>query len=203
MKYQSKKDPTVVAEVKSYDEKCKTVILEYTDGPDKGKSLSITTSTLKRWWKKLSDDEDSAVEDPVDEREEKGALAVDSEKVNETYAPDVTPHYIPKPESVVNYENKKRKRYNQDLPDFEDVVSRLESKAVKINENSHYLKFEDKTTLWRKPTAIFVYAAEKTWEALTNKGLQSSNNNDKDRPFAFKIESAEDFEKVVEAIVNG
>lgn len=51
MKYQNKKNGRI-ANVSSPDPKYSTVMLEYDDGT----TQSITTSTLKRWWRKLEDE---------------------------------------------------------------------------------------------------------------------------------------------------
>ena len=47
MRYQSKKDATIYAKLASKDEKFGTVILVYETGESVGKSISVTTSTLK------------------------------------------------------------------------------------------------------------------------------------------------------------
>lgn len=183
MKYTSKKDPTVTAQLNTMSEKYGTVSMTYLSGPNEGKSFDITTSTLKRWWK--ADNSVSSV------------LDIDEEKVNTPYKPDVTPHYIPKPQSVIEYEKKQKVFHNSDLPEFEAIVDTLGSLCTKVNENSKYIKFSDKSTLWRKERRIDIYAAESLWEKLANAGLQSSANKDKDRPFAFKIETQEQYDIVV------
>ena len=55
MKYQSKKNPEIIASLDFKEEKFKTVRLIYLTGPDAGKSVSITESTFKRWWKKYEE----------------------------------------------------------------------------------------------------------------------------------------------------
>lgn len=190
MKYQSKKDTSIFATVDSYDEKTKTTILVYESGDKKGKSVNVSSSTLKRWWKQVEDD---------------NPLNIDMEQVNKPYKPDVTPHYIPKPQSVIEYEeNKKKARYNSELPELSQIVDTLGEYCVKINEGSKYVKFKDGkgTTLWRKSRCIDIYATEIVWEALTNKGFVSSPNKDKDRPFHIKINTSEEYDKVVEVIKN-
>ena len=76
--YQSKKDPNVTAEVQSYDEKYKTVTLLGKTGPEAGKSFSITSATLKRWWKQIDengneikDEDEQAAEEKIESGEEK------------------------------------------------------------------------------------------------------------------------------------
>ena len=132
-------------------------------------------------------------------------LNIDYDKVNEPYPEPKEQKYIPKPDSVVEYEEKKkrgRSRANKDLPSFTDIVNDLGKVATKINETSGYVKFKDGTTLWRKMLALDVYAAEKTWQALTTAGFTSKPNKDKNRPFAFKFTTKEDYNKVVECILG-
>lgn len=57
MKYQNKKNGKVATLVEQ-NEKFKTVMLEFEDGS----SQSITSSTFKRWWKKLDDDSEYVLE---------------------------------------------------------------------------------------------------------------------------------------------
>ena len=105
MKYQSKKDTSSIASIEKTDEKYGTVLRKYLTGPDTGKTFSITNSTLKRWWKRVEDEEENTSNNP---------LSIDIDKVNEPYHPDVTPRYIPKPKSVIEYEAKKGKKYNNE-----------------------------------------------------------------------------------------
>lgn len=190
-KYQSKKDPEVYASFDLENEKYSTVTMIYLSGENKGKSFSITTSTLKRWWKPVDEEEKSTLE----------ILNVDVEQLSKPYKPDVTPRYIPKPQSVIDYENKKSRK-NFDIPDFEKIVEVFGSILTKVNENSCYIKFADKTTLWRKASTIHIYANEDSAVKLSTAGLLSTANKDKDRPFKFEIKTDEEFEKVKEALLN-
>jgi len=214
MKYQSKKHPEVIASLDSKNEKFKTVILIYLTGPDAGKSVSITESTFKRWWKKYEEPEQLNSDGTITKEEDVVAptptspldnLGIDYDKVNEPYPEPKEQKYIKKPESVVAYENRRRK-HNDDLPEFDDMAEILSSVVKKVNKG--YVRLEDGTTIWRKPTLINVYAADKTWETLTEAGFKSRVNTygksktvDKDRPYAFDIYSKEDFDRVVAALL--
>lgn len=193
MKYQSKKNETITAQVQEENEKYKTVTLLYLSGPDEGKTFSVSTSTLKRWWKKIDD-----VEKSVEE-----ILNIDVEKVNEPYAPKVTPHYIPKPKSVIEFEEKKRNRVNRDLPTQDAMVEQYSSLLSKVNKT--YIVFKE-NSCWveRKSGYINIYATETIWEQLTNIGLQSRPNGmkDKTRPFVFKITTMEEYNRVMEVLTN-
>ena len=191
MKYQSKKDTSIIASIEKTEEKYGTVLMKYLTGPDTGRTFSITNSTLKRWWKRVEDEEENTANNP---------LSIDINKVNEPYHPDVTPRYIPKPKSVIEYEAKKGKKYNNELPEFEEISESLAEYCKKINDNSKYVMFHDKSTMWRKCGAIDLYASESLWSLLTESGLQSKPNKDKDRPFAFKITNIEEYNKVLEAV---
>ena len=88
------------------------------------------------------------------------------------------------------------------MPDFDAIVDTFGENLKKVNENSKYVMFDNKTTLWRKSKCIDVYACEETWIKLTEAGLQSTANRDKDRPYAFKIVTDEEYKKLVE-VLNG
>ena len=92
MKYQSKKDTSIIASIEKTEEKYGTVLMKYLTGPDTGKTFSITNSTLKRWWKRVEDEEENTSNNP---------LLIDINNVNEPYQPEVTPRYIPKPKSGI------------------------------------------------------------------------------------------------------
>ncbi len=186
MKYRSKKDPSIEAAYDFQDPKTKTIRMIYLTGEKAGYSFEISSSTLKRWWEEMN----------VPENE------VKAEIINTPYHPDVKPHYIPKPQSVVEYEeNKKRLRSNNDLPSFEDMSENLADICQKINDNSKYIKIKDSdTTIWRKSLCIDIYADEVYWERLASKGLKSTPNKDKRRPFAIRIQTADEYEKMVEAL---
>ena len=185
--YTSKKDKNVKATIEQEEEKYGTVMMCYVSGPDKGKTFSITKSTLKRWWDK---DEVSFMD------------TIDFEKVNEPYPEPKVQKYIKKPQSVLEYEAKKGKKYNNDLPQFEQIVEQIQEYASKINDRSKYITLPDKTTVWRKTASVTVYATEGLWTKLTEVGLTSKPNKDKDRPFAFTIQSTEDYEKFLEVLSN-
>lgn len=186
MKYQSKKDPNVYATVDSYDEKYKTTILVYETGEKAGKSVNVSASTLKRWWRKVEDE---------------NVLNIDFEQVNEPYPEPKEQKYIPKPQAVIEYEEKKlKKRYNGELPSFEQIVDMFGGKLKKVNETSSYIKFNDESTMWRKSTCIDIYASETTWVKLTEAGFQSKPNKDKVRPYAIKILSKEEFDRMAEVL---
>lgn len=190
--YQSKKDEDVTAKIESREEKYGTVLLEYVSGPNAGKTVSITLSTLKRWWKL------------VDTKEEVGNFedTIDYSQVNTKYPEPKVQKYIPKPQSVIEYEAKKNKKFNANLPTFDEIIEDIGSICIKINNNSSYVKLKDKSTIWRKQGAIDIYAAEDLWGKLTDAGLSSKPNKDKDRPFAFKITSSAEYEKVLEVLKN-
>lgn len=196
MIYQSKKNPDVTAKIVKKPNEM-TVILEYLTGDETGKNVTITTSTLQRYWRKTD------AEEPTEESTEKSAaeiLNVDMDEVNKPYAPEVTPHYIPKPESVKEYEAKK-KRKQVDVPDFDTIVDDLGSVSVKVNTG--YVKLKDKfTTVWRKPGGVFVYTVEELWKALTDAGLTSKPNKDKQRPYGFEITNMDDYNTLKEVIIK-
>ena len=71
MKYQHKKNGKVVTLLEQRD-KFKTVMVQPTSEDDNGgKPYDITTSTFKRWWKKI-DDEDEYVKEVMKQKEDLG-----------------------------------------------------------------------------------------------------------------------------------
>lgn len=202
MKYQSKKDENVTATLISENEKYKTATLKYDSGDDEGKTFDVSQSTLKRWWKKVD-----SVKDDNSAPTENNSLDIDPEVVNQPYAPNVTPHYIPKPDSVIEYEENKKKRrgsYNEDVPTFDVIVESFGSILVKVNETSKYVKFKDGkgTTLWRKNSYIDIYATQEVFELLTNVGFVSEVNKDKARPYHIRITTHDEWEKMSKVIIE-
>lgn len=198
MTYQSKKDPEVTAAFDFEDPKYKTTRLIYLTGPKKGQSIAVSNSTLKRWWKKLDGKNEPEVEEEVIDN----PLNLDFEQVNQPYKPNVTPHFIPKPQSVIEYEEQKHSRNNSELPSFEELCDMFGPVLKKINEKSVYMIFKDKTALHRKAQYIKLYTVENIWTQLAEKGLESKPNNDKDRPFAFTIKTKDDFDIIAEVLIQ-
>lgn len=208
-KYQSKKDPTVTALLVSKNEKYNTVSMQYVTGDNEGKNFDVSLSTLKRWWKKMNDDNkvvnDNAPANDTNNGESDVLKKIDMNVVNKPYHPDVTPHYIPVPDSVVEYENithKRKFKYNEDLPDYETLCDTFNEYLKK--RNASYIKFKDGrgSTIFRKGMYIDIYATEELLEPLTRVGLTSSANKDKDRPFHFRISTMEDYNKAKKAIID-
>lgn len=192
MKYRSKKDPDVIAAFDFENEKCHTTTLIYLTGPKPGYSFTITNSTLSKYWELVED-----VPKPLDFTKE------EMEQINQPYKPDVTPHYIPKPQSVIEYEEKKHKsRRNNELPTFEEIIDIFGVVLKKINEKSNYVLFKDGSAMHRQATAIKFNTVENIWTQLAEKGLESKANPDKDRPFAFVIKTKEEFDTVAEVILK-
>ena len=65
--YVSRRDETVKVKLIKYEEKFKTYLVEYITGEHKGKTTSFSSSTMKRWWKKIEDDttKDDVEEAPI------------------------------------------------------------------------------------------------------------------------------------------
>lgn len=57
--YISKKDNTTLIKLLEFNEKFKTYTIEFLNGDKKGKQLSYSSSTIKRWWKKCDKADDS------------------------------------------------------------------------------------------------------------------------------------------------
>lgn len=186
MRYKSKKDPTVIASYDFQNPKTKTIRMIYLTGDKAGNSFEISSSTLERWWSKVEADDKEA----------------EAEILNTPYRPNVTPHYIPKPESVIKYEERKRKaRMNTEFPEFKDMVNDLGSAVGKVNTGYIYIK-NTKTTVWRQANAIVLYADEQVWEKFVAKGFKSESNPDKARPFTIKVKTADEYETFKSIILD-
>ena len=186
MKYKSKKDNSIIAAFDFEDEKCHTTRLIYLTGEKAGNSFVVSNSTLKRWWTEVADDDEE----------------VKAEIINTPYNPPVTPHYIPKPKSVIKYEENKRKAIsNNDLPEYDELVAELEQYLQKVNESSKYVVIRNsQTTVWRKLRWIDIYADELMWTKLVEQGLKSKPNKDKFRPYNIRINTSDEYEKFKNAI---
>jgi len=192
MKYKSKKDPDIIAAFDFDNEKFKTTTLIYLTGPKKGYSFTINNCTLRKYWEPVED-----IPKPLNFTPEQ------MEQINQPYKPDVTPHYIPKPQSVIEYEeNKHKSRRNNELPTFEEIADMFGVVLKKINEKSNYVVFKDGSAMHRKSAFIKFNTVENIWTQLAEKGLESQSNPDKDRPFAFTIKTKEDFDTVAEVILK-
>lgn len=66
-KYLSKKDNETIVEFVSQNERTSVIRLKYLNGENEGKCVDISPSTLQRWWKKVSDEEETQVEDSTKE----------------------------------------------------------------------------------------------------------------------------------------
>ena len=55
--YLSTKDHETKLRLLEEDEKCKTCLLEYVNGPKAGTTVAFSSSTIKRWWKEIGEEE--------------------------------------------------------------------------------------------------------------------------------------------------
>lgn len=177
-----------------------TVILKYLTGDEKGKSVTISTSTLKRYWRK------EPAEDTTTEKSAEEILGIDMEEVNKPYKPDVTPHYIEKPESVKEYEESKRRKpkCEYDLPgNYNDYADLLASKSIKLKSvNSGYISLSDSSKLKLLSNGIGVLASTALGEELAKSGMTSRPCIEKGTPFRFDIKSEEQFDTLNEALAK-
>ena len=199
MKYQSKKDETVFADLVETEEKYGTVMLVYTSGEKNGKSFSVTTSTLKRWWKKVEDEK-------VAEKSTTSLSESDVEQINTPYKPNVTPHYIKKPDAVVEYEEKKKMarahKPNTEMPSFVEIKELFKNQTKRCNDVAHYITLADGTNLNRSPASLIVRATDEVAVKLSTLGLQTFACNEGKWKFRYKIVNGEDFEKIKTALTQ-
>lgn len=183
MKYQSKKDPTIEAAFDFEDEKCKTTRLIYLTGEKRGTSFVIANTTLKRYWTPITDN----------------PLHIDVEQVNKPYKPDVTPHYIPKPQSVIEYEERKMKKladfdYIKDYDEFADELAKRNVVIKKVNAG--YISLSDNTKIKILGKGIGILASEDWAEKFSKNGFIARPCIEKGTPFRFDICTEEDYLKM-------
>ena len=167
-------------------------------GDEKGKSVTISTSTLKRYWRK------EQAEDTTTEKSAEEILGIDMEEVNKPYKPDVTPHYIEKPESVKEYEENKRRKpkcefaipssYNE----YADILADNDVRLKSVNKG--YIALEDASKLKLLSTGIGVLASTALGEALAKSGLTSRPCIEKGTPFRFDIKTSEQNDALIKAL---
>ncbi|MBR4377283.1 MAG: hypothetical protein IKP50_00125 [Bacilli bacterium] len=208
MKYQSKKDPTITAAFDFENEKFKTTRLIYLTGSKEGQSFEISNSTLKRWWKKLESEE---VEQNEVQKEEvvetvENPLNIDFEKLAEPYHPEVTPHYIPKPQSVIEYEEKKHKRVKADFDypkDYETLANLFAERNIKMKKvNRGYISLPDNSKIKILVVGIGILASDELAEKFVAKGFQAKPCIEKGTPFRFDVKNAEEYTKMLEALAD-
>lgn len=197
MQYKSKKTGEL-AHFDSKDEKYGTTTLVYDSGDKKGTAFQVTSSTLKRWWKKI-DDNDSDEQESTDE-EPKSVSDIDVDRINEPYPEPKEQKYIPKPEAVKEFEARKKRvrgKYNDTLPDYETATKQIGKVLKKINKG--YAVFKNGSSLHRLNPAIIIYAEEQYREILEGLGLEvGDNSQDGARPYKFAIKDVDTWNSFVE-----
>lgn len=197
MKYQNKKAPEIFAAVDFEDEKTKTTRLIYLTGEKQGCSFVLSNSTLKRWWKHVPSTEEQDQEDMI----------------NTPYRPEVKPHRVPVPESVIEYENATKfntdvsgdvatNTVERDLPTFEMLCDDLSKYIEKTYTDKHISLKGTKTTVWRKNKWISVYADETVRDILAYSRLPIVENKDKARPWGCRISTAEQYDSFIRAFTK-
>ena len=198
MVYQSKKNPEITAALDFENEKFRTVTLIYLTGKDKGKSFTITTSTLKRWWK-VSKEELKPVTPKVLD-------TLDYDKINEPYPEPTEQKYIPVPDSVLEYEASRSRHKTCDFEkpkNYEEFGDLLGTHNVQIKKvNSGYISLPDNSKLKLLTDAIGVLASDNLGEQLSKRGLKCRACIEKGTPFRFDIKSKEDFDILIEVLSN-
>ena len=179
MQYKSKKTGEL-AHFDSKDEKYGTTTLVYDSGEKKGTAFQVTSSTLKRWWKKV---DDSNEQESTDE-EPKSVSDIDAERINEPY---------PEPKE----QKRVRGKYNDTLPDYGTATNQLGKVLKKINKG--YAVFKNGSSLHRLNPAIIIYAEDQYREILEGLGLEvGDNSQDSARPYKFAIKDVDTWNSFVE-----
>ena len=193
--YISKKNPDVTAKILKKPNDV-TVILEYLTGDKKGSTTSISTGILKRYWKR---DGERTVED---------ILNVDMDEINKPYPEPKEKKYIPKPEAVVEYEERK-KRSNKILLDFElpanyevfaDILAERHVGIKRVN--SGYISMPDSSKLKLLSNGIGVLASTELAEQLVTFEMTSKPCIEKGTPFRFDVCTQKQFDDLIFVLSN-
>jgi hypothetical protein len=208
MKYQSKKDPSIIAAFDFEHEKFKTTRLIYLTGPKEGQSFEISNSTLKRWWKKLESEtvEQNEVQTEQVVETVENPLNIDFEQVNQPYHPEVTPHYIPKPQSVIEYEENKKRRvsatfdYPKDYETLADLFAEHNIKMKKVNRG--YISLPDNSKIKILAVGIGILASTELAEKFVAKGFSSKPCIEKGTPFRFDVKNQDEYSKMLGALAD-
>jgi hypothetical protein len=190
MKYQSKRHPDIYAALDVVNEEYNTCRMIYLTGENAGKAFDVTLSTLKRWWKK--------VEGVTEEQ-------VEAEIIETPYPEPEHQEYIPKPQSVIEYEESKRVHNNietmpQSYDEFADLLAEHNVQIKKVN--SGYISMNDKTKLKLLKTGVGVLASTELAEELSMNGFKSKPCIEKGTPFRFDFKEQADFEKLIDILGN-
>lgn len=198
MTYKSKKDPTVTAVLDFKNPKFKTTQLIYVTGPNKGKSFSISDSTLKMWWEE------------VVEEDKPGVLSnLDYDKINTPYPEPKEKKYIPKPQSVIDYENNKIRKQQRYVCSFEkpanydEFADLLVKHGVKMKGvNKEYISLPDNSKIKNRASGIALLASQNIGEMFIKEGYECKACPEKGTPFRFDFNTQEDFNKMLEVLSN-
>lgn len=188
-KYISKKDTSIIAILEKDNDKYGTVTLCYETGPNVGRAFDITKSTLKRWWT------EKLVDPTVEE-----ILNLDMNKIVEPY-PEPKPSeqkYIEKPQSVIDYETKKRYR-NENFPSFEQLPDAFVANDIVMKRiNKEYITMFDISKVKRKTACITILASDYVAGYFVNKGFKSQPCIERGTPFRFDIKSKEEYDLMID-----
>lgn len=139
----SMRNEGVTAKVVSYDNTCKTVMIEILTGENAGKTVVYTLSTIKRWWKVVEE----VSNDEVDETEEALELLAGGDSVEQANVVLETPEV----EEVHNNEevekSKKSKEVNpvkiDTAPYIEKVLNSLQGVTYEYYPSVKRYKVKD------------------------------------------------------------
>lgn len=199
--YVSKKDTDVTAKVVKRPNDT-TVILEYLTGDKAGNTTSITVGTLKRYWK--SSDKIKQ-EEIIPEKSTEEILGVDMDEVTKPYPEPKEKKYIPKPESVIEYEAKRtraRKGTDFDVPtDYEVFADLLASRDVAMKKvNKGYIAMPDSSKIKLLNCGVGILASEYVAEQFVKAGFTSRPCIEKGTPFRFDFTNEEDYNKMLDIL---
>ena len=141
--YSNKNSPETTAFIVDESDKYGTVLLEYRTCKNAGKTINITTSTLKRWWKSAGEIEiDDGEQTEHEEEEVKEEPAKETEKL----VTKVTPKKTPKMTKAVKINKQEKIDYLNILCKrlgFVSIPKRTHPDVIRLHK---VMKLEDGST---------------------------------------------------------
>ena len=229
MKYLSKKDHKTEAEFVSQDDKTKVIRIRILNGERKGKCIDVSPTTLQRWWKQISNEEEVSTEETHTEKtkpEVFDVTVVDEETGKKREVSIGTNDFIAGvDDSAKTYDfNNQPKAYREmpevvreiymldkdPYPAVEEVVDMLVSWGANVKAYAEWIKLTNNVRLifrrnMRCPdkSCIEVRMREEyTVDGYTTEYLPNGAALIKNEPYTIKVKKLKDLEVVVKSLLT-
>ena len=133
----SKKDNSTKAEVIKYDDKCLTYQVRFLNGEKKGKTTVYSSSTVKRWWKRIKEDNNLKEESA---KQKIGRNPVDREAIIQELSSLLSIKFVEYPSTPGLYRpDTKPAEFHIGITKSHISVYNKNSKAIKIKYTDDYI----------------------------------------------------------------